>query len=357
MLAAVEPTDCISFVKQGERAMTINGAPCNQPPRASAGLDATAECQAPSGAVVLLSGVGSTDPDSSAGTQDDIASFEWFEDYLLPTQRFIGAGELVAGTLALGPHRITLKVTDRSGDWSLDEVAVLVVDTTPPSIEGRASPSILWPPNHRMVEVAMELAGHDLCGAVTVELVSIISSEPDDDAGAGDGSTSHDIQNNAPGTPDTGVQLRAERAAAGAGRVYTLSYRATDASGNASGHSIEVTVPHDRAGITEPLQIHLTQTPAGTRVAWDLVESALHYNVIRGRLDEIRPDGAGISLGRVVCLESRSLDGSTAGNEDSTTPAPGEAFFYLAEYNDGWSTSYGETASARPRVSISGSCE
>jgi serine/threonine protein kinase len=58
-----------------------------------------------------------------------------------------------------------------------------------------------------------------------ITLVSITSNEP----GAG-----QDIQGAVLGTDDRNFLLRAQRNGTGTGRVYTVRYRATDASGNAT---------------------------------------------------------------------------------------------------------------------------
>jgi endo-1,4-beta-xylanase len=75
-----------------------------------------------------------------------------------------------------------------------------------------------------------------------VELVSITSNEADN--GLGDGDTSDDIQGASYGTDDRQFLLRAERSGTGSGRIYTVTYSATDASGNATETTDEVTVPH-----------------------------------------------------------------------------------------------------------------
>ena len=66
------------------------------------------------------------------------------------------------------------------------------------------------------------------------------SSEPDN--GQGDGDTSNDIVVNKDGT----ISLRAERSGKGAGRVYTITYRATDIGGNTATAAAKVTVPHNK---------------------------------------------------------------------------------------------------------------
>ncbi|MCP4594169.1 MAG: hypothetical protein GY842_25855, partial [bacterium] len=71
-------------------------------------------------------------------------------------------------------------------------------------------------------------------------------SEPDDAPGRGDGATTNDIQDADLDTDDREVRLRAERAGDGPGRIYTLTYRATDHVGNSVEESVEVSVPHDQ---------------------------------------------------------------------------------------------------------------
>jgi len=203
-------------------------------PTANAGPDQTAECPN-----VALNGSASTDPNSTTGTNDDITLFQWFLG-----DRLIATGEVTGCKLPVGVHVITLKVTDTMGATDTDTVTVTVVDTTPPVVTLRMSPDRLWPPNHRMQAVQAVLDIHDACDpAPTVQLVSVTSNEPDN--GLGDGDTSGDIAGATLGTDDRSVQVRAERAGPGSGRVYTFVYRVTDASGNATQVSATVTVPHD----------------------------------------------------------------------------------------------------------------
>ena len=62
-----------------------------------------------------------------------------------------------------------------------------------------------------------------------VRLVSILSNESDN---LGDGDQPDDIQGAAFGTDDRQFLLRRERSGNGSGRIYTITYSATDASGN-----------------------------------------------------------------------------------------------------------------------------
>jgi hypothetical protein len=204
-------------------------------PVANAGADQTAECPGP----VTLDGSGSTDANSTAGTNDDITSYAW---YLGDTK--IAEGEVAHVNLPVGTHVITLKVTDKAGATSTDMVTVTIVDTKPPVVTLRMSPARLWPPNHKMQTVQPIFDIRDCDPAPKVQLVSVTSSEPEN--GLGDGDTAPDIVGASVGTDDRSVQVRSERAGGGSGRVYTFVYRVTDASGNATEATATVTVPHDQ---------------------------------------------------------------------------------------------------------------
>jgi N-acetylneuraminic acid mutarotase len=101
--------------------------PDNSPPRADAGDDHVLECTGERRATAMLDGSRSTDPDSTAGTNDDIVTFEWNEDAV-----GVAAGEVAAVPFALGTHAVTLTVTDSAGATDNDEVSVEVRDTLAP---------------------------------------------------------------------------------------------------------------------------------------------------------------------------------------------------------------------------------
>jgi hypothetical protein len=145
----------------------------------------------------------------------------------------------------LGTTTVTFTATDFSGNSASCSMTVTVVDTTAPDITVTVSPDTLWPPNHKMVNIVATVTVDDICDAdPTVVLTSITSDEPDNDIGIGDGNTTNDIQAGI-GTEDYEFQLRAERAGTGDGRVYTITYTATDASGNEASADATVVVPHD----------------------------------------------------------------------------------------------------------------
>ena len=348
--------DCVSFTKQGERILAINGAPCG-PPVANAGPDMSEECVSPVGNVFLLDGSGSTDPSSTPGSNDDIVLFEWFEDYGLPGERLLGVGQVMEITLPLGDHAVTLRVTDSFGETGTDEMSVNVVDTTVPRVLVDLDPDLLWPPNHRLASVVAATTVLDECSEPLAILTSVSSSEADDDSGASDGSTSDDIQEAETGTADYTFKLRAERSGTGPGRRYTAIYAAMDDSGNIGSVAGYVDVPHDQGGVTDPIGIQINQSSNGLWVSWSPVEGAHHYSVIRGDMSNIVERDSQIELGPVVCVEAYSDDGTTQGFEDRDSPDPGQGFFYLVEYFDGTESSYGTESALKPRIPGAGECE
>jgi hypothetical protein len=78
---------------------------------------------------------------------------------------------------------------------------------------------------------------------VTITITGVTQDEPV--TGLGDGDTAPDavIQGNK-------VLLRAERAGGGNGRVYRVSFTATDSNGASCSGSVTVSVPHDRKDST-----------------------------------------------------------------------------------------------------------
>jgi hypothetical protein len=124
----------------------------------------------------------------------------------------------------------------RSSDH--DPVIVGFCDAIPPEVSVSVTPDMLWPPNHKYVTVKATVSVSDnIDPNPLLEFVSVTSNEPDD--GEDDGDTVNDIviRN------DFTFRLRAERSGVGTGRIYTITYRATDACGNSTEATATVTVP------------------------------------------------------------------------------------------------------------------
>jgi hypothetical protein len=100
-----------------------------------------------------------------------------------------------------------------------------------------ACPSVLWPPNHKMVKVTVAVDAQD---GLTYRIVNVTCNEPIN--GPGDGNTQPDWEI----TGDLTVMLRAERSGAKEGRIYMIHVECTDASGNTATGTVAVMVPHDQ---------------------------------------------------------------------------------------------------------------
>ena len=150
-------------------------------------------------------------------------------------------------TFPLGTTVVTCTAVDDYGNTSTDDFTVTVVDTTPPVIEEiTVDNGELWPPNHKMVTVSLEVVVSDLTDAnPQCQIVGVSCNELPDDQN-GDGTTEPDWEF----VTELGVlslQLRAERDANTEDRVYTIHVVSVDAYGNVSDpFDVNVIVPHDK---------------------------------------------------------------------------------------------------------------
>jgi hypothetical protein len=122
----------------------------------------------------------------------------------------------------------------------LQQVATPPLDTIPPQISVSLSPAKLWPPNNKMVEIRATIsATDDQDPNPVVKLVSVTCNEcTNPDA---------DIQGADIGTDDRVFSVRAARLGQRKdGRVYSVTYSATDASGNTATAQTQIVVPHDQ---------------------------------------------------------------------------------------------------------------
>ena len=109
-----------------------------------------------------------------------------------------------------------------------------VVDATAPVISS-VTPSVtsLWPPNKKMTPVSFAVSvSDDVDAAPACQVTGVASNE----------GSSADWQITGP----LSVSLRADRNGGGSGRIYVITVRCTDASGNASTAAATVTVAHDQ---------------------------------------------------------------------------------------------------------------
>jgi predicted extracellular nuclease len=130
----------------------------------------------------------------------------------------------------------------RSSDHDPVIAGLAVCDEIAPAFdEVSVDRDMLWPPNHKYVDVtATVVVSDNFDQNPTVTLVSVESDEPDY------GLDDEDVPEDIVIVGDFNFKLRAERWDEGDGRTYTITYRVTDACGNSTEASVTVTVPHDQ---------------------------------------------------------------------------------------------------------------
>jgi hypothetical protein len=140
----------------------------------------------------------------------------------------------------VGTTAVTSTATDASGKVSTCSFNVTVEAADVTIAHAAASPSVLWPPNHKMVDISFDLDVESACALPsTVTVIDVTSNEPVN--GTGDGNTTPDWVIGEGGR----LQLRAERSGTGHGRVYTIRLRAQNESGAGDTTTVRVVVPHD----------------------------------------------------------------------------------------------------------------
>jgi uncharacterized repeat protein (TIGR01451 family) len=192
--------------------------------------------------VVTLNGASSVTVECHTGYSDAGASAT---DSCSPTTSLSSTSDVNVN--APGTYHVVWKATDPSGNMGTATRTVVVVDTTPPVITTNGQTPSMWPPNHKYktFNVTDFVTGvTDSCntslGLSSVVIEKVTSDEPDN--GGGDGDTANDMVIAA---NCKSVQLRSERSGSGNGRVYTITFKATDASGNVGRKTAKVVVPHD----------------------------------------------------------------------------------------------------------------
>ena len=118
-------------------------------------------------------------------------------------------------------------------------------DSTPPVITLHTTEIKLWPPNHRYQNFAVSdfvlSASDSFDASVNLSSVYILNITSDELAkGEGDGNTFKDI---VIGADCKSAQVRSERSSSGDGRVYTITFKVRDASGNSTTATAMVVVP------------------------------------------------------------------------------------------------------------------
>lgn len=166
--------------------------------------------------------------------------YNWWEDYceyLVSNQN--GDGSWPGYSSWFGPLATA---------WYINILAATEIpppNEDPVCDDAYADPGCLWSPNNKLVAVDI-LGVTDPDGdPVTITITGITSDEPTaSDEGAGGAKHAPD----AAGVGEDIAQVRAERSGLGNGRVYEISFTASDGMGGECEGSVTVCVPHDQGG-------------------------------------------------------------------------------------------------------------
>ncbi|MFN7249458.1 MAG: S8 family serine peptidase [Anaerobacillus sp.] len=139
-----------------------------------------------------------------------------------------------------GVHSIEFYSVDSFNNEEAVSSIEVKVDQTAPTLTITVDKPVLSPPNNKLETINVTIDSNDeLSGIAAVVLESITVNEEH---------SSEDIQSANYGTNDTEFSLRASRNGNGNGRVYTVTYLATDYAGNTIKVTATVTVPKNNKG-------------------------------------------------------------------------------------------------------------
>ncbi len=146
--------------------------------------------------------------------------------------------------------RATLTASPAGDSPVLSDVRVQVANRPPDCSALSLSNTSIWPPNHKMVEVAASGATDpDPGDSLMVVIDGVTQDEPVN--AKGDGNTGPDATLATP--PSNTASLRSERSGQGDGRVYRLHVTVTDRFGATCQATLTVGVPHDQGGKSTPI--------------------------------------------------------------------------------------------------------
>jgi hypothetical protein len=212
----------------------------NQPPSIVCPAPAVNECTQSTGTPVSLT-THVSDPDGDALT------LTWNADGAQlrvdqvpggtpPTTAALGLTQ----PFSLGVHNLNISVTDNKSAPVACQSTATVRDSTPPALSISVGQQVLWPPNHKMVDVGLAATALDQCSGPQPVSVQVFSNESQLAPGSGDFSP------DASGAAG-GLSLRSERSGSGNGRVYLIVAGSVDPSGNSAFACATTVVPHDQS--------------------------------------------------------------------------------------------------------------
>lgn len=208
---------------QASNSDEVNVTVVNTIPVANAGANQTIEATGPTTSVTLSG--------TASDADGDALTYSWSNG---------GTSTNTSVNLAVGTHTFTFTAADGQGASDTDEVTITIIDTTAPAISFNQETNSLWPPNHKMVLVATGISALDIVDGSTAVTVTVSSSESSNGKGDGNTNSDYEIVSNPDGSYD--VYVRAERSGKKNGRTYTITMSSSDAEGNGSSESFQVSV-------------------------------------------------------------------------------------------------------------------
>ncbi|MDP2318777.1 MAG: putative Ig domain-containing protein [Acidobacteriota bacterium] len=190
--------------------------------------------------------ISASDPDGEALTYSSTG--------LPPGLSINSSSGVISGTLtyaAAGTYSVTVRASDGSlfdeetFTWHVSDT---VPTNQPPVCSATASAGDLWPPNHKPSYLSLTGITDPDGDQITIRYTGILQDEPVDSVGQGN---TPDFDG---GIEDDGARawIRSERTGnpnvPGDGRVYLISYTATDEAGASCSGTTSLGVPHDQRG-------------------------------------------------------------------------------------------------------------
>ena len=201
----------------------------------------TVEVVGDSGPEELVIHVPDTITAEAEGLDGAVVTFTVTADGTSDPEPTISCEPQSGSTFPLGETAVACTATDDFGHTASDSFSVIVVDSVSPIISTvSATPDVLAPPNHKLVEVTVSVQVSDMVDPMPMcSIFDVTSNE--------------DINGDAHITGDLTVDLRAERDTAE--REYTIHVNCQDASGNAAEGTTTVRVPrgNDEQQTTQPV--------------------------------------------------------------------------------------------------------
>lgn len=164
-----------------------------------------------------------------------VAQLGWPAEYAYDLAVDPGGNATVVGLTAARDfplvNPIFTKIESPNGVASFVTRFQVTDNGSPDCSRATASPSLIWPPNGKMVPVSILGVTDPEGDSIALRITGITQDEP----GA-----------NFSGIGSSVARVKAERAGKGDGRVYHILFEATDPSGASCAGEVTVCVPHDR---------------------------------------------------------------------------------------------------------------